>query len=135
MVVVTTLGIPIVPLLQFDFGKYAIQPANRSTIEEIAKVMSEHPEIIRVAVRRHTDAKEPRPGKLATARANAVVDALVKLKVDRARLVVEAPGAEEPLDTNNTDQGRARNRRVDFKIREQTSCPSPGATSSVADPN
>ncbi|WP_437797052.1 OmpA family protein [Sorangium sp. So ce693] len=135
MVVVTTLGIPIVPLLQFDFGKYAIQPANRSTIEEIAKVMSEHPEIIRVAVRGHTDAKEPRPGKLATARANAVVDALVKLKVDRARLVVEAPGAEEPLDTNNTDQGRARNRRVDFKIREQTSCPSPSATSSVADPN
>lgn len=125
VVIAESLGIPIIPHLGFEFGKHAIRPRVRQYIEEAAKLMNEHPEILRLAVLGHTDAREPHSRKLAMARANAVIDILVKLKVDRRRVVAEAHGAEMPLGSNETDHGRALNRRVEFKVLERTSLPKP----------
>jgi outer membrane protein OmpA-like peptidoglycan-associated protein len=122
------MGVVIVyPGILFGHGSPAILPASRTFLEDVAKVLKEHPEILRVAVQGHAAANERSSGKLSTARANAVVEALVKMQVDRARLVVEGFGLELPRNTNETDKGRADNRRVEFKILERTSCPIPNA--------
>ncbi|MDX2128913.1 MAG: OmpA family protein [Chloroherpetonaceae bacterium] len=53
--------------------------------------------------------------KLSLDRAKAVKDYLVRKKVDSSRLQIRGAGQDEPIDDNNTEEGRARNRRIEFK--------------------
>ena len=58
--------------------------------------------------------------KLSQARVDAVVKHLVKFgNVDPARLVAMGYGETKPIDTNENEDGRAMNRRVDFNILRQ----------------
>lgn len=80
-------------------------------------MLRDHPEV-RVRVRGHTDstAEDAYNLDLSRARAQAVVAWLVAHGVDAARLEAEGVGEAEPIDTNATEEGRARNRRVEFVI-------------------
>ena len=77
----------------------------------------EHPEI-RIRITGHTDnvGSDRFNQSLSEQRANSVRSELIKLGIDANRIEAEGKGKTEPVATNETDEGRALNRRVEFMI-------------------
>jgi outer membrane protein OmpA-like peptidoglycan-associated protein len=121
---VVNQGLVILEYIQFTYGEHAIDARSRAIIENIAKVLHDHPDITKVAVEGHASLNEPNAMKLSEARAQEVVEALVALKVEPARLVAKPHGGKQPIADNATREGRVRNRRVEFRILSE-SCPLP----------
>lgn len=106
--------------IYFDFNKSTIKPESRPALEDAAKILKENPDI-RVEIQGHTDSKgsDEYNQDLSERRAQSVVNYLVtQLSIDRARLVAKGYGEAMPIATNDTDEGRALNRRVEFFILE-----------------
>lgn len=120
-VVVTSTALEIDDRIFFALGRAVIQPQSFPILEELAKVILEHPHIERIAVEGHTDdvGSDVVNLRLSQRRAEAVRDFLVAKGVDPSRLEAVGFGESRPIDTNRTDSGRARNRRVEFTILEQ----------------
>ncbi|MGK4007998.1 OmpA family protein [Sorangium sp. So ce1036] len=117
----TETEIVILQQVQFDTNKATIKKASDELLEEVAGVLKEHPEILKVEVQGHTD---PRGGraynmKLSQARAESVVKALVQRGVEAERLTPKGYGPDVPIADNDTAEGRQKNRRVQFKILEK----------------
>lgn len=117
-IVIESSEIMILRQVQFQDGGAAVLPESMPLLEELAQIMKGHPDIELVEVQGHTDDRGARAANqaLSEARAQAVVDALVKLGVPRRRLLARGYGPAKPIDQNDTPEARARNRRVDFKI-------------------
>ena len=104
--------------LFFEFARAEIMPASEPTLEELYQFLSQNPSI-QIHIVGHTD----NVGTLAynmtlsTNRAKAVYDAIVRKGIDPARLTFEGRGPNEPVETNDTEEGRAKNRRVEFIIK------------------
>jgi len=79
-------------------------------------------EIKVVSIEGHTDnmGSEEYNDKLSKDRARSVVDYLVRHNVDKGRLISTGFGLTKPIATNDTDEGRQKNRRVEFHIKSQT---------------
>ncbi len=102
--------------INFATGKADITPDSAKTLGEIAAVLNLKKDW-KVRVEGHTDDQGPAKAnlELSKKRAVAVKDYLVKkLKVDGARLSTEGLGDTRPLAPNTTDEGRAKNRRVEL---------------------
>jgi len=82
-------------------------------LEQVAAVLRAHPSV-RVEVAGHCDDHEM--VEVAYARANLVASGLAARGVPRERTVVATYGTTRPLGSNKTEEGRAKNRRVDFKV-------------------
>jgi outer membrane protein OmpA-like peptidoglycan-associated protein len=104
--------------IRFKKGKAEIDPACDPTMKYIAKLVKETPGF-HVQVDGHTDSVgDPEKNKkLSQDRAEAVVKYLVEKKgVDAKRLSAKGFGDTQPIADNKTEQGRAKNRRVDFTV-------------------
>ncbi|MCA2977926.1 MAG: OmpA family protein, partial [Myxococcaceae bacterium] len=88
-------------------------------LNNVARVLREHPEIPLVRIEGHTDSVGNREANvsLSQRRANSVKDYLIHQGVDGTRLQARGYGPDRPSDTNATDAGRSNNRRVEFLIR------------------
>jgi OmpA-OmpF porin, OOP family len=86
----------------------------------VVKLLRENPEIKRLRVEGHTDTqgKPRRNKKLSERRAASVVKWLVKSGIAKKRLTSAGFGQERPIATNQTEEGRKENRRVEFHIVE-----------------
>ncbi|WP_437507377.1 OmpA family protein [Sorangium sp. So ce1099] len=118
---VTEQEIVILQQVQFDTGKATIKKESDDLLDEVAGVLKEHPEITKIEVQGHTD---PRGGRaynvrLSQARSESVTKALVKRGVEAERLTSKGYGPDVPIADNDTDEGRQKNRRVQFKILEK----------------
>jgi outer membrane protein OmpA-like peptidoglycan-associated protein len=95
-------------------------------LAEVARVLGEHPEVELVEVQGHTD-ESGTPDlnrRLGQARANRVVAWLVEHGVKRDRLSPKGYGSDRPIADNSTDEGRQKNRRVEFRVlRTKSSAP------------
>ena len=112
----TTTGRAEVYGIYFDSGKSTIRPESEPVLHEIADVMSKHPAWT-LSVEGHTDNIGSAASNLdlSSRRAAAVRDALAsRYHVDARRLVPAGFGASRPKETNDTLEGRARNRRVEL---------------------
>ena len=117
----TETEIVILQQVQFDTGKATIKKVSNELLDEVAGVLKEHPEITKIEVQGHTD---PRGGrayniKLSQARAESVTKALVQRGIEAERLTSKGYGPDVPIADNDTDEGRQKNRRVQFKILEK----------------
>ncbi|WP_437743626.1 OmpA family protein [Sorangium sp. So ce1504] len=117
----TETEIVILQQVQFDTGKATIKKVSDPLLDEVAGVLKEHPEITKIEVQGHTD---PRGGrayniKLSQARAESVMKALVQRGIEAERLASKGYGPDVPIAENDTDEGRQKNRRVQFKILEK----------------
>jgi len=104
--------------IYFDFDKSTIKPESRPALEDAAKMLKENP-TINVEIQGHTDSKGSDSYNLSLSdrRAASVVAYLVQnLGIDMSRLTSRGYGESMPIATNDTDAGRALNRRVEFKI-------------------
>lgn len=101
----------------FDFDKAEVKPGFFPLLDSIAKTMSDNPKIT-VQVEGHTDSvgSEVYNQGLSERRANAIKDSLVERNgVNPGRLNAVGFGESNPIMTNDTEEGRAKNRRVDLK--------------------
>lgn len=95
-------------------------PESAAVLDAVAKTLVAHPEISKLRVEGHTDNRgaAARNKKLSAARAASVVKWLVAHGVDAARLTSVGRGQEQPTDSNDSEDGRRNNRRVEFHIEE-----------------
>jgi len=117
-VVVTKTEVKITEKIMFAFGKATIEPASQNLLDEIAYVINDNPQIEYIEVAGHADkiGTEAFNVQLTKRRAQAVIAALVKRKVDTRRMHAQGYGNYCPLDPGDTDAAREKNRRVEFKI-------------------
>ncbi len=111
-------GMEITMKVFFDVDKWELKPESHEALAQAARILTENPEI-KVEIQGHTDSTETEAynQRLSERRAQAVVDYLVgKLNVDPARLTAKGYGETRPAALNETEEGRALNRRVEFVI-------------------
>ena len=102
--------------IYFDFDKSDVKPESDPTLKEISKLLSENPKL-KLYIVGHTDnvGDFSYNMKLSQSRAEAVVNALVsKYNVDKSRLTAAGVGPLAPVTTNDTEEGKAKNRRVEL---------------------
>ncbi|MBX2840215.1 MAG: OmpA family protein [Flammeovirgaceae bacterium] len=101
----------------FDFNSSKLQPAAQSSIEKMVETFKEYPDTD-IRVIGHTDSKgsDKYNQKLSEKRAKAVVNYAAAHGLERDRLISLGFGEEDPVAENDTETGRAENRRVEFAI-------------------
>ena len=101
----------------FDVNKATIKPESMKEINRIKAIMDQNPKV-RYEVQGHTDGSGDAASnqKLSERRAQAIVDKMVELGVSRSRLVAVGKGESEPISSNDSEAGRAKNRRVEFVV-------------------
>ena len=99
----------------FKTGKADLLPESMEEIKKIADYMKKNPSV-RFEVQGHTDnqGSDAVNDPLSQKRAEAVVKALESLGVDGFNLRAVGKGSHEPVAPNTTEEGRAKNRRVEF---------------------
>jgi outer membrane protein OmpA-like peptidoglycan-associated protein len=103
--------------IYFDFNSATIKPESEPVLREIAGVLQKNPDW-KLSVSGNTDNIGDGKSNLALSqrRAAAVKEALVsRFKISPDRLVTSGNGASRPIETNDTLEGRARNRRVELE--------------------
>ncbi|MBN2525609.1 MAG: OmpA family protein [Deltaproteobacteria bacterium] len=104
----------------FDYNKSEINAISYEILDKVAETLKNNPDITHVSVEGHTDNEgtESYNVQLSESRAKAVVDYLVGKSVERDRLSYKGFGFSRPKASNTTEEGRAINRRVEFKIQK-----------------
>lgn len=104
--------------LQFELDRAELMPGSKEALVAVVDYLRELPEVI-VTIAGHTCwlGTEAHNQKLAEQRAQAVANFIVSQGIGPDRLVVEAFGEAQPVATNQTEEGRKRNRRVEVVKR------------------
>lgn len=104
-------------IIRFARASAAIERASTNTLDALARVAKSCPGF-KIEVGGHTDAEgtDERNQRLSDRRANAVVDHLVEAGIERDRIKAVGYGASKPIADNETADGRARNRRIEFTV-------------------
>ncbi len=103
--------------VSFDFNSATIKSSFHSPLNKIAEIMNRYPRT-QIVVAGHTDSvgSEQYNLELSLRRANAVADYLISRGVLQSRLGTEGRGELEPIASNETESGRAQNRRVEIYV-------------------
>jgi outer membrane protein OmpA-like peptidoglycan-associated protein len=104
--------------IQFESGAATIQKQSLKLLDEVADVLRKNPTLGPVLIEGHTDNRGSRAFNvdLSQRRARAVMDYLISKGIERKRLSAKGFGFAQPIATNDTALGRAKNRRVDFRL-------------------
>lgn len=99
----------------FDIGKATIKPESMGTINEIYGILKRSPDL-KFSIEGHTDntGNSKLNQTLSESRAAAVMESLLQMGIEGSRLTAKGYGMDKPIDSNDTDEGRAKNRRVEF---------------------
>jgi outer membrane protein OmpA-like peptidoglycan-associated protein len=101
----------------FEFNSANLDGESAGYIDELAEALTDNPHLS-IKLVGHTDniGSARFNERLSLQRANAVKARLVEQGVDPSRIVTEGKGIHEPLNNNETDEDRAKNRRVELTI-------------------
>ncbi len=103
--------------VSFDFNSARLKPAFYSPLNKIAEIMNRYPDT-QILVVGHTDSvgSDQFNLELSLRRANAVADYLIMHGVSTSRMGTEGHGEMEPIASNDTEDGRSQNRRVEIFV-------------------
>jgi OOP family OmpA-OmpF porin len=106
--------------VEFDFDKSTIKKGYDKDINDLAKVMKDYPDL-NVVIEGHTDnvGTAAYNKKLSQRRAEAVKQYLVEKGINANRITAEGFGFDRPIASNDTDEGRQQNRRVEAAVDYQ----------------
>lgn len=101
----------------FETGEARLLPGSGTELDQVARYLREHPQW-GVRLTGHTDSVGQAEDNLvlSKARAQSVKDYLVNQGVDPSKIAVEGKGESQPVATNETEEGRQRNRRTELTI-------------------
>lgn len=101
----------------FDFDKYDLRPESFVELDRVVKLLKENP-AIEIEMSAHTDSRgaDDYNFKLSDNRAKSVREYIISKGISANRITSQGYGETKPVDTNDTDEGRQMNRRVEFKI-------------------
>ena len=101
----------------FEFGKAELLPESFPELNRTAEFLKNNPSII-IEISGHTDniGSPEYNQKLSERRAKAVADYIISKGINPNRIIVVGYGMTRPIAFNNTEEGRAMNRRVEFKV-------------------
>jgi len=127
LVVITRTRLEILDKVYFKRAKAKIQRRSNRLLNNVAAVLAAHPEIKKIRVEGHTDNEgdDAANKALSQNRAQAVVDYLIKRGIASSRLEAAGFGEENPIESNDTKEGRASNRRVEFNIADSAPVTTP----------
>ncbi|MCF0206839.1 MAG: OmpA family protein, partial [Bacteroidales bacterium] len=102
----------------FDYNKSTLRDISRTELDNLIKLLTVDYPKMTIEIGGHTDNTGTLEYnvKLSTNRAKAVVDYLINHGVDSSRMTYKGYSYLQPIDTNDTPEGRQNNRRVEFKI-------------------
>lgn len=111
----------------FDTGKSQLKPDSAATLRDLAQVLKDNPKLAVDVVGHTDDVGTPDANQaLSLGRAQAVSAALTtEHGIDPHRLSAQGKGATQPVAPNKTEDGRARNRRVEIVARGAAPAPAP----------
>jgi outer membrane protein OmpA-like peptidoglycan-associated protein len=103
--------------VRFDFNKSSLTPQAKANLDKLVPVFTEYPDT-NIVIYGYTDNKGAVDYnlKLSQERANAVKSYLVNKGLVSARFTTTGMGIADPIESNDTDAGRSKNRRVEFAI-------------------
>ena len=113
---VVKVGVPIVlEGIYFETGKADITAESEFTLKKALATLQNYPEIV-VEISGHTDITGlyKKNLELSQKRANSVRDWLIKNGIDPARIIAKGYGPDRPIASNDTPEGRQKNRRIEF---------------------
>lgn len=101
----------------FDIDSYVLKPQSKIELDRLVKLLKDNP-TIRIEISGHTDntGKADHNLKLSESRAKAVADYLLRNGVKTESITSKGYGASQPMASNDTEDGRAQNRRTEFKV-------------------
>jgi outer membrane protein OmpA-like peptidoglycan-associated protein len=104
----------------FETDKWEILPASYPELDLLVKYLRDHPSVM-MEIAGHTDhvGDEKHNLLLSQRRAEAVVNHLIEKGINAKRLVANGYGMKHPVDSNETLEGRQKNRRVAFRITKR----------------
>ncbi len=110
----------VLPNIYFDFNKATLRPESYPELNKVVKLMNDYA-TLKIEIGGHTDSvgTEAVNLKLSQDRAASVVKYLVDHAVSRDRLVAKGYGKSKPIESNATEEGRAKNRRIEFTVLEK----------------
>ena len=105
-------------------------------VDEVVRLLKVNVDIRHLAIEGHTDNRgsDQLNEKLSNDRANAVMKYISDHGIDPGRLSAKGYGPKRPIADNNTNDGRQRNRRVEFHITDQAGVTPPAAAKPDAPP-
>lgn len=108
----------IMQKIHFAFNKWDIRPVSYPILDDIVRVLEQNPQIRRLRIEGHTDwiGSDEYNMRLSQRRAESVRHYLIKKGISPDRLTAVGYGESRPVADNNTDEGRARNRRTEFTV-------------------
>lgn len=103
--------------IYFDFNKTTLKPESFTELNKVVDFLQSNP-TVEIEIAGHTDSKgtDEYNNTLSQGRSQSVVDYLVQQGIDMARLTAKGYGESKPIDTNDTPEGQANNRRVEFTV-------------------
>ena len=106
--------------LFFDFAEHTLLPESFPELDRLVALLKENSNM-KITLTGHTDNVGTQQANmdLSNKRVGAVVDYLVEKGISKARITARGKGAQEPIESNNTAEGRAKNRRVECTITER----------------
>ncbi|ADR20816.1 hypothetical protein MATR_15580 [Marivirga tractuosa] len=107
----------IIDNIYFNFDKTTLKEASFPELDRLTDLMSQNPGI-KIEIIGHTDSKGSDDYNLilSEGRAQAVMEYLLEKGIAQNRMTFKGLGETAPISSNNTDEGRAENRRVEFTI-------------------
>lgn len=108
-------------VINFELDEAIIPDVNKPYLDRAAKIITEVPNM-ELMIIGHTDSQASNAYNmdLSQQRANAVKDYLVSKGVDASKLSTKGMGETDPVATNATEQGRFRNRRIEFTVYDES---------------
>ena len=107
--------------IQFDLAKATIKAESHDLLNEIVQVIKDNPHIKKIAIEGHasSDGNDDFNMKLSDDRSKSVMKYLVDKGIEEKKLSAKGFGETKPIADNETEEGREKNRRVEFNIVEQ----------------
>lgn len=101
--------------INFETGKSTIKPESKNIIDQIGQMLAENP-VLKISIEGHTDNVGTAQSNqtLSESRAKEVMNAIIAKGIDKSKLVSKGWGQTKPITDNNTEEGKAKNRRVEI---------------------
>ncbi len=101
----------------FDFDKTTLRPTSTAELDRLTKMLNDIPTLT-IEISGHTDnvGSDEYNKNLSEGRAKSVVNYLVRKGIKKERLTYAGYGESEPIESNDTEEGRQMNRRTEFKV-------------------